>query len=82
MIDPKLLREQPEAVASGLARRGAPFDVSAYRELDAKRKTLQVRSEKLRAERNRLSKGDRRSRAYGWGRPRRSRTRWPKLRKG
>ncbi len=56
MIDPKLLREQPEAVASGLARRGAPFDVSAYQELDAKRKTLQVRSEKLRAERNRLSK--------------------------
>ncbi len=56
MIDPKLLREQPEAVASGLARRGAPFDVAAYRTLDAKRKTLQVRSEKLRAERNRLSK--------------------------
>ena len=56
MIDPKLLREQPEAVASGLARRHAPFDVSAYRTLDAKRKTLQVRSEKLRAERNRLSK--------------------------
>ena len=56
MIDPKLLREQPEAVASGLTRRGAPFDVAAYRELDAKRKTLQVHSEKLRAERNRLSK--------------------------
>ena len=56
MIDPKLLREQPETVANGLARRGAPFDVSAYRTLDAKRKTLQVRSEKLRAERNRLSK--------------------------
>ena len=56
MIDPKLLREQPEAVASGLARRDAPFDVSAYQELDAKRKTLQVRSEKLRAERNRLSR--------------------------
>ena len=56
MIDPKLLREQPEAVASNLARRGAPFDVAAYGELDAKRKTLQVHSEKLRAERNRLSK--------------------------
>ena len=56
MIDPKLLREQPEAVASGLARRDALFDVSAYQALDAKRKPLQVHSEKLRAERNRLSK--------------------------
>ena len=56
MIDPKILREQPEAVARNLARRGESFDVAAYRELEGQRKELQVRSERLRADRNRLSK--------------------------
>ena len=56
MIDPKLLREQPETVARNLARRGASFDVPAYQELEASRKHWQVRVEKLRAERNRISK--------------------------
>ena len=56
MIDPKLLREQPHIVARNLARRDASFDVAAYAELEAKRKHWQVRVEKLRAERNRLSK--------------------------
>ena len=56
MIDPKLLREQPEAVARNLARRGASFDVAAYAELDARRKHWQVRVEQLRAERNKISK--------------------------
>ena len=56
MIDPKLLREQPEAVARNLARRGASFDVDAYGELDARRKKWQVQAEQLRAERNKLSK--------------------------
>lgn len=56
MIDPKLLREQPEAVAQNLARRGASFDVAAYAELEARRKEWQVRVEQLRAKRNKLSK--------------------------
>lgn len=56
MIDPKLLREQPESVARNLARRDANFDVAAYAELEARRKKWQVRVERLRAERNRLSK--------------------------
>ena len=56
MIDPKLLREQPEIVARNLARRGTDFDTAAYGELEANRKTLQVSVETLRAERNRLSK--------------------------
>ena len=56
MIDPKLLREQPEAVAHNLARRGASFDVTAYGELEARRKEWQVRVETLRAERNKISK--------------------------
>ena len=56
MIDPKLLREQPEAVARNLARRDAAFDTAAYAELEARRKKWQVRVEKLRADRNKLSK--------------------------
>ena len=56
MIDPKLLREQPEEVARNLARRDASLDVDAYGELEAKRKHWQVRVENLRAERNKLSK--------------------------
>ncbi|MCY4341642.1 MAG: serine--tRNA ligase [Gammaproteobacteria bacterium] len=56
MIDPKLLREQPERVARNLARRGASFDAAAYAELEARRKRWQVHAEKLRAERNKLSR--------------------------
>jgi len=56
VIDPKLLREQPERVARRLARRGAGFDAAAYAELEARRKRWQVRTEKLRAERNKLSR--------------------------
>jgi len=52
MIDPKLLRSDPEAVARNLARRGYTFDVGAFRALEEKRKTAQVESDRLRAERN------------------------------
>jgi seryl-tRNA synthetase len=52
MIDPKLLRSDPEAVARNLARRGYALDVGALRALEEKRKTWQVESDRLRAERN------------------------------
>ena len=52
MIDPKLLRSDPEAVARNLARRGYTLDVEALRALEEKRKTWQVESDRLRAERN------------------------------
>jgi seryl-tRNA synthetase len=52
MIDPKLLRADPEAVARNLARRGHTLDVDAFRALEEKRKTAQVESDRLRAERN------------------------------
>ena len=56
MIDPKLLREQPDVVARNLARRDGSFDVAAYAELDARRKHWQVRVERLREQRNKISK--------------------------
>jgi seryl-tRNA synthetase len=52
MIDPKLLRSDPEAVARNLARRGYALDVGAWRALEEKRKAAQVESDRLRAERN------------------------------
>ncbi len=52
MIDPKLLRSDPEAVARNLARRGYALDVGALRALDEKRKAAQVESDRVRAERN------------------------------
>ncbi|WP_423823892.1 serine--tRNA ligase [Salinisphaera sp. SPP-AMP-43] len=56
MLDPRLLRNDPESVASALARRGFEFDAAAYRALEEQRKALQTRAEELQAERNQRSK--------------------------
>ena len=56
MLDPKLLRTDPQAVARGLARRGFILDVKAYDALENQRKELQTRMEQLRNERNSRSK--------------------------
>jgi seryl-tRNA synthetase len=52
VIDPKLLRSDPEAVARNLARRGYLLDVAALRALEEKRKPCAVEVDRLRAERN------------------------------
>jgi seryl-tRNA synthetase len=52
VIDPKLLRTDPEAVARNLARRGFTLDVSAFKALEEKRKPWAVELDRLRAERN------------------------------
>jgi seryl-tRNA synthetase len=52
VIDPKLLRTDPEAVARNLARRGFELDVSALKALEEKRKPFAVEVDRLRAERN------------------------------
>jgi seryl-tRNA synthetase len=52
VIDPKLLRTDPQAVARNLARRGFTLDVAALKALEAKRKPWQVELDRLRAERN------------------------------
>ncbi len=52
MIDPKLLRADPEAVARNLARRGVELDVARLRALEERRKSAQVEADRLRAERN------------------------------
>jgi len=52
VIDPKLLRSDPDAVARNLARRGYVLDVAALRALEDKRKPRAVEVDRLRAERN------------------------------
>ncbi|MGA9854486.1 MAG: serine--tRNA ligase [Gammaproteobacteria bacterium] len=56
MLDPKLLRTEPDAVARNLARRGYTLDVKSYSTFENKRKEIQTRMEQLRNERNTHSK--------------------------
>ncbi len=56
MLDPKLLRTEPERVAANLARRGFTLDLAAWAALEARRKDVQVRTDQLRSERNARSK--------------------------
>src|SRR5262245_59753307 len=52
MLDPKLLRSDPTAVAANLARRGFTLDVARLGALEESRKKWQVRADELRNERN------------------------------
>ena len=56
MLDPNLLRTEPDAVAEKLARRGFKLDVETLVALEERRKVLQVQTENLQAERNSRSK--------------------------
>ncbi|QIQ21895.1 serine--tRNA ligase [Zophobihabitans entericus] len=56
MLDPNLLRNELDLVAQKLARRGFKLDVNTIRQLEEKRKVLQVETESLQAERNARSK--------------------------
>jgi len=56
MLDPKIIRQDPEAVRVALARRGFVFDVARFLDLELRRKTLQLETEKLQNERNSQSK--------------------------
>jgi len=56
MLDIQQLRSNLDAVAEGLAKRGKPIDFTAFKALEAERKTLQTRTQDLQAQRNSLSK--------------------------
>ncbi len=56
MLDIKTVRQDPEAVAAQLARRGFDFDIKAFRQLDARRKQADMDSQALLAERKSASK--------------------------
>jgi len=52
MLDAKLLRTDPDAVARNLARRGFTLDVEQFRALEERRKAAQVAADEIRAARN------------------------------
>ncbi|MFC4313075.1 serine--tRNA ligase [Steroidobacter flavus] len=52
MLDPKLLRSDPDAVAANLAKRGFKLDVAQLSSLEESRKKWQVRADELRNEKN------------------------------
>jgi len=52
MLDPKLLRTDPESVARNLARRGFVLDVERVRALEERRKVAQVSADETRSARN------------------------------
>jgi seryl-tRNA synthetase len=56
MLDLKFVRQDPESIATALARRGFSFDVARFLELDAARKEADVESQNLQAERKIASK--------------------------
>jgi seryl-tRNA synthetase len=56
MLDPQLLRADPESVAAALAPRGYTLDVVAWRELETRRKDLQVRVQDLQNQKNQSAK--------------------------
>lgn len=56
MLDIRKVRENPEAVAQALKVKGFEFNVSEFIELDAKRKSADVSSQNLQAEKKKASK--------------------------
>ncbi len=56
MLDIRKVRENPEAVAAALAKKFYEFDVALFTSLDAKRKSADVNSQTLQAEKKKASK--------------------------
>ncbi|MDY6947995.1 MAG: serine--tRNA ligase [Pseudomonadota bacterium] len=65
MLDPKLLRTDPDAVAANLARRGFKLDVAQLSSLEEARKKWQVRADELRNEKNVHAKSVGKAKAQG-----------------
>lgn len=56
MLDPKLIRSNPEDVAIALKKKGYVLDVTAFLTLEEERKSFQVKAEALQQERNSRAK--------------------------
>ena len=65
MLDPKLLRTELDRVAGQLARRGFTLDTKILKELESRRRELQVKTQELQAERNKRSRDIGRAKAAG-----------------
>ncbi len=56
MLDPHLLRNNPNDIGEALRKRGFELDVESLSALEAKRKAMQVKTQALQAERNHRSR--------------------------
>ena len=56
MLDLKLIRENPDLVRAGLKTRHSPVDISAVLELDERRRAAITEGDRLKNERNSVSK--------------------------
>jgi seryl-tRNA synthetase len=65
MLDPHLFRNELEFVKQQLARRGFDFNADAYLALEAKRKSVQMKTQELQNERNSRSKSIGQAKAKG-----------------
>lgn len=65
MLDIKLLRQDPDAIAEQLKCRSYHFDVESFNVLEQQRKTLSVRTQELQNERNTRSKSIGQAKAKG-----------------
>ena len=52
MLDPKLLRGELETLKQTLATRGYELDIAFWQEMETRRKSLQVKTEELQAQKN------------------------------
>lgn len=65
MLDPQLIRNQLDDVATKLARRGVSLDKERLTTLEAERKTCQIETQALQSERNTRSKAIGKAKAAG-----------------
>lgn len=56
MLDPRLFRQDPEAIAGALSIRGFDLDLESYRDLEKARRELQTEMETLQHDRNVVSR--------------------------
>ena len=65
MLDPKLLRSDPETVAKALKKRGFNLDIESLNQLEEQRKSLQISTEQLQAQRKQSSRAIGKAKAEG-----------------
>ncbi len=65
MIDPKLLRQDPQRIARALARRGVNLDLERLTRLDEERRRLQAETQQLQHERKQHSRAIGQAKARG-----------------
>lgn len=65
MLDPKLVRAEPELVAKALKKRGFDLNIAELTALESERKELQIKTESLQQERNSRAKNIGKAKAAG-----------------